>query len=192
MEFNIALHTIFYISIFIIPGILFRRFYFSGEFNKEFSQGNLMERFIWTIFSSIIVLFFSSLFFYFIRIVYDKQLLTAISYETIKEIFSILSRNDMPDTQQFFAIYKDFLILVLGIYFSSIIFGSLAKRISVNRFVCGIFPVLRYRNYWHYFVRGRIKAAPREKGQEYWYTEADVLVYNENETKMYSGKISDY
>jgi len=192
MEFNIALHTIFYISVFIIPGILFRRFYFSGEFNKEFSQGNLMERFMWTIFSSIIVLLLSTLFFYFIRSFYDKELLSAISYETIKEIFDLLSENDLPTSDQFFAIYQDFLILLIGIYVSSIILGSLTKRIAISQSIFTFLPVLRYKNYWYYFVRGRTKIAPRETGMEYWYTEADVLVQHEGESKMYSGKISDY
>lgn len=192
MEFNIALHTIFYISTFVIPGILLRRFYFSGEFNKEFSQGNLMERFIWTILSSIVVLLISSLFFYLIRLVYDDNLLSAISYKTIKEIFELLSENILPDSSRFFAIYKDFLILIIGIYTAAIIIGSVAKRMSLDNKFSSIFPVFRFNNYWYYFVRGRVKSAPKEKGKKYWYTLADVLVQYDDKSKMYSGKISDY
>lgn len=192
MEFNIALHTIFYITIFIIPGTLLRRFYFSGEFNKEFSQGNLMERFMWTIFSSILVLLISSLFFYFIRIIYNKELLSAISYDTIKEVFDLLTDNDLPTSTQFFAIYKDFLILLFGIYFASILIGWASKKIAISRFVSSYVPVFRYKNYWYYFVRGKVKSASKGKNKEYWYTETDILIQQDGSTKMYSGKISDY
>ncbi|WP_282051385.1 hypothetical protein [Maribacter aquivivus] len=192
MEFNIALHTIFYITIFIIPGTLLRRFYFSGEFNKEFSQGNLMERFMWTIFSSILVLLISSLFFYFIRIIYNKELLSAISYDTIKEVFDLLTNNDLPTSTQFFAIYKDFLILLFGIYFASILIGWASKKIAISRFVSSYVPVFRYKNYWYYFVRGKVKSASKGKNKEYWYTETDILIQQDGSTKMYSGKISDY
>ncbi|MEP3569474.1 MAG: hypothetical protein ABJN28_05105, partial [Flavobacteriaceae bacterium] len=192
MEFNIALHTIFYVSVFIVPGFLLRRFYFSGEFNKEFSQGNLMERFIWTIFGSIIVLLASSFFFTLLRIISKKKLLSAISYDTVKEIFDLLSDNKMPETSHFFLVYKDFLILIFGIYLAAILLGILMRKLALNSQVCSVFPVLKYKNYWYYFVRGRVKSAPKESGKVYWYTEADILVEHEGKAKMYSGKISDY
>ncbi len=192
MEFNIALHTIFYVSVFIVPGFLLRRFYFSGEFNKEFSQGNLMERFIWTIFGSIMVLLASSFFFILLRVFSNKKLLSAISYDTVKEIFDLLSDNKMPETNQFFLIYQDFLILIFGIYFAAILLGVLFRKLALNQRVCSMFPVLKYKNYWYYFLRGRVKSAPKEAGMVYWYTEADILVEHEGKAKMYSGKISDY
>ncbi|MBO0343166.1 hypothetical protein [Flagellimonas profundi] len=192
MEFNIALHTIFYVSIFIIPGFLLRRFYFTGEFNKEFSQGNLMERFIWTIFSSIMVLLASSFFFYLLRVISGKKLLSAISYSTIKEIFDLLSNNEIPKSSKFFLVYKDFLILILGVYIAAILIGIVFRKAALSNFLRSLFPVLKYKNYWYYFIRGKVKLAPKESGMVYWYTDADILVDQNGKAKMYSGKITDY
>lgn len=44
MDINIALSTIVYISIFLFPGILFRKFLFIGVDNKQFYTGHLFER----------------------------------------------------------------------------------------------------------------------------------------------------
>ncbi|WP_306012444.1 MULTISPECIES: hypothetical protein [unclassified Allomuricauda] len=192
MEFNIALHTVFYVSIFIIPGFLLRRFYFTGEFNKEFSQGNLMERFIWTIFGSIMVLLTSSFFFFLLRTISGKKLLSAISYSAVKEIFDLLSNNEIPEASKFFLVYKDFLILILGIYIAAIILGIVLRKAALTSFFKSLFPVLKYKNYWYYFLRGKVKLAPKESGMVYWYTDADILVDQNGKAKMYSGKISDY
>ena len=43
MEINLALNTIIYIMIFIVPGILFRNYFYSREYSKEFYFGNLFE-----------------------------------------------------------------------------------------------------------------------------------------------------
>lgn len=41
---NIAFNTLIYALIFFIPGILFKRFYYSYSFTPEFQKGNLFER----------------------------------------------------------------------------------------------------------------------------------------------------
>ena len=190
MEFNIAFNTIFYISIFIIPGILIRRFYFQGEFSKEFSQGNLLERLMWTIFSSIFALLTSAAFFLVIRSVYKEDLLPAISYSTIKEVFDLLATNELPEGNRFKVIYSDFLILICGIYVLSIGIGILFHRFVL--FFGGDRALFKFRNYWYYFFRGRVKGLVQKKGRTYWYTEADILVEQDGKAKKYSGKVSNY
>lgn len=191
MEFNIAFNSIFYISIFIFPGILLRRFFFSGEFNKEFSQGNLLERFLWTVFSSIFSLFFCAIFFFAIRYVFGKKLLPAISYETIKEVFDLLGSNEIPEKSRFLEIYLQFLILLVGIYFMSILVGFIGKYVVIKLNTSNIFSALKYRNYWYYFMRGKIEMSDKSN-KRYWYTDAVVLVSIGESTTLYSGKIIDY
>ena len=86
MEFNIALNTIVYITIFIFPGIIFRKFYYIREYSKEFDKGNLFERFVGTIFASVIILCISFLGYNFIIDTLQKELLPHISYNTIQDI----------------------------------------------------------------------------------------------------------
>lgn len=192
MEFNIAFNTVFYISIFIIPGILLRRFYYQGEFTKEFSQGNLLERLMWTIFSSILSLLTSAFFFISIRSLFGRKLLPQISYATIKDVFDLLATNLLPDGAKFKAIYSDFFILIAGIYLLAILMGFLAHKIVISVGTNTSFSIIKFKNYWYYFFRGRVKNISIDKSQKYWYTEADIVIEQDGKSKMYSGKISDY
>lgn len=193
MEFNIAFNSIFYISIFILPGLLLRRFYFSGEFNKEFSQGHLLERFIWTVFSSVFCLLLCAIIFLFIRYASGKQLLSAISYNTIKEVFDLLGSNSLPSEKRFNEVYVQFLILLFGVYLFSILFGYIFNRLVLSTRADSFLPVLKFRNYWYYFVRGRKESDLTFRNKKYLYTDADILVkVTDSKTKLYSGIIADY
>ena len=190
MEFNIAFNTVFYICVFIIPGILLRRFYYHGEFHKEFSQGNLLERLMWTIFSSVTSLFLCGLFFIGIRQFAD--LLPAISYSTIKGIFDLLASNELPESQDIRPVYSDFLYLIIGIYLLSCIFGLLAHQLVVAIGTHTPLSLFKFNNYWYYFFRGRIKNSSTDRKRKFWYTDVDILVDQEGKAKMYSGQVSDY
>lgn len=190
MEFNIAFNTVFYICVFVIPGILLRRFYYHGEFHKEFSQGNLLERLMWTIFSSVICLFLCGLFFIGIRQFAD--LLPAISYSTIKGIFDLLASNVLPESKDITPVYSDFLYLIMGIYFLSCMFGLLFHKLVIAIGTHTPISLFKFNNYWYYFFRGRIKNATIDRKKKFWYTDVDVLVDQEGKSKMYSGQISDY
>ena len=61
MNINIAFSTIIYIMVFLFPGILFRRAFFSGDFNKQFESGNAFERILWNMLVSMIMLVMHSL-----------------------------------------------------------------------------------------------------------------------------------
>jgi len=151
-----------------------------------------MERFMWTILCSVFVLFFSSIFFYILRFVTGKKLLAAVSYKSIKEIFDSLSNNSLPDTNMFFEIYKDFLILSMGIYFFSVLIGFLGKRVALSNLCLNYIPFFKYKNYWYYFLRGKTESARNVQGKQYWYTVADVLIQQDDKTKMYTGRVTDY
>lgn len=191
MEFNIAANTVFYISIFVIPGILLRRFYYHGEFHKEFSQGNLLERLMWTIFSSIVAILASAGVFLLIRNFFGN-LLPAISYSTLKEIFDLLASNELPDGTRFKEIYSDFLFLIFGVYLVSSLLGFIVHKIVISLSTSSVINLFKFKNYWYYFFRGRVKNTPKAKGKKYWYTEADILVDQDGRSKMFSGKVSDY
>lgn len=90
--------------IFIVPGFLFRSFFYRNEFYKEFYFGNLFERFIWTIFFSLLMLthcyFTIKLFLW-----WGIDVIPEISYDTIREIQnSIHEQSDiiLPDRDTFF------------------------------------------------------------------------------------------
>ena len=61
---ELALSSIFLIVIVLFPGLIFRRFYYSGKFTKQFLKGEWSERIVtsifWGIFSQLITLLFIS------------------------------------------------------------------------------------------------------------------------------------
>lgn len=193
MELNIAFSTIFYIAIFIIPGLIFRRIYFSGEHNKQFSQGNLVERVIWTIFNSVLVILVFTILVYILKYRLNYSILTQLKYENVFDVFGIVGDNKLPEKDTFKLVYQDFVSTVILLYLIAFI-GALTLRNVVIKF--GLdrrFSFLKFNNYWYYFLRGKAPHLDNLLIKKFLWTEADVMVDNGNEgIKMYSGVIVDY
>lgn len=195
MEFNIALSSIVYLMVFLFPGIIFRKFYFRGEFIKEFQQGNLMERLLWSIFCSILCLLVSLLVYYISKFKLQIPLLSSISYETVKDVFSTLSSNKLPEREVLKNTYKDFIILISGVYVISMILGSTFSWFVTFFNLDVQVGVLRYRNYWYYLIKGKLnKVEKGDRGQKkrYFSTMADVLVNDGKENILYQGYVDNY
>lgn len=190
MDFNIALSTIVYLMIFIFPGILFRKFYFRGEFTKQFHQGNLMERFIWTIFFSILCLIVCFFIFYFFRYIFNWKLLPSISYDSIKDVFGLLKSNELPDKKTFKSVYFDFGVLIASVYLLSSFFGLLSHSIIIGSNWDVKYNIFRFRNYWYYLIKGKTE---ENQSKKHLFTIADVLVSDGSSNKiLYRGRVHDY
>jgi len=190
MNFNIALNTIVYILIFIFPGILFRKFYYRGAFTKQFSQGNLFERFIITLFLSIISLLACLAFIIFLRYALGIRFLNSVSYETIKVVFNTLKDNKLPERNVFKIIYRDFTILLLLIYFLSATLGAISHSIILLFKIDILSNVFRFNDKWYYHIKG--KTYDNIKGKKYLYTFVNVLTEDGEKKIMYSGYLKDY
>ncbi len=190
---NLALNTIFYIMLFIFPGLLFRKFYFGGEFTKQFQQGNLMERFLWTLFFSVVILLFSSLGFIFLENHKYFHLQNYISYETIKKLFESLSNNKLPEKEDInISIYLNFLYLILVIYLISIVFGYISYK-AVRIFNIDTYlSSFKFKNYWHYLIKSNITNGKKLKNNKYLYTNADIMLEVNGKTELYSGYVQNY
>lgn len=189
MEFNIALNTIVYITIFIFPGIIFRKFYYIREYSKEFDKGNLFERFVGTIFASVIILCISFLGYNFIIDTLQKELLPHISYNTIQDIHQKISDNSLPsDIAK--ETYIDFAYLMLSIYLLSATIGLICYFLTRHPILkrIGLFKKI---NYWEDLVRGLYYKNEDDKLM-YIHTEVDVLIDTGTENKLYSGKLENY
>lgn len=182
MEFNLALNTIIYIMIFIVPGFLFRSFFYRNEFAKEFYFGNLFERFIWTLFFSVLMLFVCFLlisFFLWCGI----DLIPQISYETIREIHnSIHQQSDitLPDKATFFTKSGSFFTLISILWGLSILLGFILHNIAVAF-------NYNFYNYWYALLKG--KKNPIPKNFKYSYTQVDILTHN---NALYQGMYKKY
>lgn len=189
-ELNIALNTIAYILIFIFPGLLFRKFLFIRYHSKQFNQGNLFERFLWTLFSSVLILVTIGIIFLISRNYLKIPILDSISYKTIKNLFLTLSKNNLPEEQEIKAIYKDFVYLLSAIYLLSCILGLISHYTLNSKFLKSI-GIFKFNNYWQDLIKGAYKVDLNDDSV-YSYTLVDVLVETNEGNKLYSGIIKDY
>lgn len=191
MNYNIALSSFVYILIFIFPGVLFRKFYYIGPFTKQFNTGNLFERFIITMFLSVISVTLSGLLIILLRDIFEIPFLSSISYTTVFNVLNSLKDNKLPEPKTFKETYKDFLILLLLLFSLSSILGSFCYMIVTSLKLDRITNVFKFNDKWHYHVKG--KNNTRIKTEKYLYTEVNVLVQDGNSDKtMYSGYLNDY
>ena len=175
MEFNLALNTIMYIMVFIVPGFLFRRFFYSNQFSNEFFFGNLFERFIWTLMFSFLMLFsyyiLTTLFSFF-----NPDLV--ITYEMLKEMHSGIQQLDkiLPEKEVLYT----FLTLITFIWSLSVLLGFISHKIAV---------VLNYSfyNYWEALLTGKKIIKPNDF--KYLYTQVDILTHN---NVLYQGIFKKY
>ncbi len=187
MEFEIALNTIVYLMLFLFPGILFRKFYYTAAHTKQFDQGNLFERFLWTMFSSVFMLILVIIVFFFVRTVLKLPLLESLSYDNIKKVFESLGNNQLPSAVDIQKTYFDFFIFVSALYILSIIAGFIVYFLNSR-----IFKIFKYNNYWESIIKGSYKDKKFDPDRIYGYTSADILVETNENPKLYSGKVVDY
>tara|TARA_R110002012_G_scaffold279098_1_gene467020 strand:+ start:20329 stop:21492 length:1164 start_codon:yes stop_codon:yes gene_type:complete len=195
MELNLAFSTVFYISIFIIPGLIFRRIYFSGEFNKQFSQGNLLERIVWSILTSGIILVICAILLLFAKfnIDYQNDIIPQIKYTDIQDVFNSVGDNKLPTEEMFFKVYIDIFKIIGFLYIISFSAAVLFKWLIIYFGLDRSIKFLRFNNYWYYFMRGKAPHLDKKFVKKHWFTLADIMVDNGNDgVKMYSGTVVDY
>ena len=183
MEINLALNTIIYIMIFIVPGILFRNSFYSREYSKEFYFGNLFERFVWTLFFGVLMLI-TCYFFIYLFSWSGVNLIPEISYDTIKKVYenlhNVQSDITFPEEEDFDKKRGGFFKMIFILYTISILLGLICNRLAIAF-------NFNFYNYWHALFRGRLNKAP--KGFKYIYTEIDILTTDQI---IYTGKIKNY
>ena len=185
---ELALNSIIIFLLFIFPGIVFRRFYYVGEFSKQFNSTNWVNTFYISLIPGLIIQIIS--YFAFINLIYRKQI--SDNYDFINAVYIKLCTNKLPKELFNF----ELICWILG-YMSVVIIISFI----VAQF-CWIivrswdwdkkFSPLRFNNYWHYYLSGESLKFKEFRGilphQKVLLTEADVLVDLGNEgTKLYKG-----
>lgn len=150
-----------------------------------------MERLLWTLFFSILIITLSVLGFTFLESYLNIP--EYISYENIKRLFETLSDNKLPeknDVDKYF--YINYIYLILIIYFISCFFGYISyKIIRLTNIDCFI-PVFRFKNYWHYLIKSTKVNGKKNSKNKYLYTNADILIEGKDKPELYSGYVQNY
>lgn len=185
---SIALDTIIIFIFIIVPGIVFRRFYFQGEFTKQFNSR--------TIGHSLIASILPGLFIQYLTLnIYSKQW-SDIDGESIKTFYSAISDNIIPanifDLDILWKVIGYILLMLIVAWVLATLSWGLVRILRVDRWL----TVLRFRNHWNYYFNGEIKGFKSYKGVIHGSileVRADILVRIENEEpRLYSGVLRDY
>lgn len=152
-----------------------------------------MERLLWTLFFSTLIITFSVLGFIFLETYTNIKTQEYVSYENIRKLFETLSANKLPeksDVDKYF--YKNYIYLILIIYvisiFSGFVFYKLVRLTNIDSYI----PALRYKNYWHYLIRSKKINGQKKSSNKYLYTNADVLIECKDKTELFSGYVQNY
>lgn len=185
--------------VFVLPGFVFRRMYFLGEFSKQVSSSeNIVKSLIYAIIPSTLIQILCLVFY---NRFFDAVELSAV-FDFYKKLnnpnFSFRPENPIDDK-----VFGYFGLYSIVVYFLSGLFG-LFLHLVIRQLRLDIkFKILRFKNQWAYIFSGDALAfpkfvrTPKEESQnenrKYLFPYVDVLVRkSDNETILYSGYVKDY
>lgn len=190
MEAQYTVSTIVIVVCLIFPGILFKRFYYQGQFTKQFGAGLFADRLITSIFWGTVVQVASFL-------IFSRYLgftYTQIKPD-IKQVYEKIGANQLPDLSY---IPLTYILKYLGfVVFTASVSGFLAHKFIRNFKIDLYVEVFRFSNHWNYIFNGEILANKKYKALyngKYKETIVDIVIPGEAPygNKMLSGYLADY
>lgn len=177
--------------VFLFPGVLFRKFYFTGQFGNQFEQGNLLERFLWSLFLSFVCLSSVSVIFYLLSYFWNLHPLDNINFKKISTIFQSLSKNEFPNSFSDEYEFKSFLVLIFIIYFISASLGYITHNI-IRILSFDKYSIFKFKNNWHYLSQAYKENGVNRKIGDVYATFVDVLVKNNTKDELYRGILNNF
>lgn len=197
----------------VIPGFIFQRIYFFGDFSKQFTtKENVPKLLLTTLLPGLIISTFYLPF-------YNYFVLNDVKIDQILKIFEMLSKSKLHENESLlkvFGNYSDFIFYCLFEFLFAAIIGFLMSRALVRGLKLDRkWKTLRYKNQWYYvfsgeiFDFGKFKRATKvlknkEKSQEaetsiiqsnrkvIRLARADILIKGAEGSELYTGYVADY
>lgn len=147
MGFNLALNTIIYIMVFLFPGVIFRRTFFSGEIQSKHDAGAPIEKILWSMLWSLICIFLFYKFIYTINVLTPSNIQIISHNDVINNLIEINDNKHPSIVDQHFLLNLAAKTLIYLLAFSTIL------GITLNLIVCNIglvkaFNFLKHQSYW--------------------------------------------
>ncbi|SDT62770.1 hypothetical protein SAMN05216490_4428 [Mucilaginibacter mallensis] len=189
MESQFTISSIIIIVWLIFPGVVFKRFYYQGQFTKQFGAGLFADRLITSIFWGIIVQIVTFL-------IFSRSF--GFTFTGIKakvgSVYVNIVKNEMPN------IAYEHLKYILGYLFFLVLIAAISGYVShkvIRIFKIDVkFEVFRFANHWNYYFRGEILSTREFKSLKkgkWLSTMVDVLIDDSTEkSKMVSGFLTQY
>lgn len=189
---NLTVNFILLFLLIILPGIVFRRFYFYGEFSKQF---RIKEPLIHLFISNIIPGILNVL----LAIWLTHFILDGITFSGFLTNISLINEKNEINTQ---FVNELSAIIPITIAVSTLTGLSLSRLIRFFKLDIK-HRLLRYRNTWYYVFSGEISDFKKFKTQlnvnfinkrknDLHPPIVDILIQTGGETKLYTGALLDY
>ena len=184
---NIALATLF-LLILLYPGFIFRRFYYTEEFSREYFKQTITDLLVAAILPSALLHILG--YYLFINHRYN------IDITTIGTLLSGTSDGSKV-TAAFQSIYSHAGKIVsyfIGVSFLAAVTGLGAKYIVRKTKLDRKLKLFRFQNEWHYIFSGEILDFPRVPGDadDISIRYVDALIKSDQGTIIYTGILADY
>ncbi|MCA1750269.1 MAG: hypothetical protein LC670_00515 [Flavobacteriales bacterium] len=172
-----------------IPGVLFRRFYFTEEFSKQYFKPSFSELLLSSFFPGL-----------FIHAFLLALVVYPLGYKIDYYIFGlILLGNSEAQLIQEIASNVDHFSSEILWYFSAsillgIVLGRFTKTMIRRTMLDRKYKLFRFKNEWHYLFSGEILDFPRVSGsyEEVDFRYVDALVQTNEGVFIYNGFPEEY
>ncbi len=190
---DIALNSFILFLLFIFPGIVFRRFYYVGEFSKQYSITNWVNTIYISLIPGLIIQIIS--YFVFVSLIYREPIPNYYSF--INRVYIKLNQGFLPEEIFNLKLLGWVSAYLISTIFISFLIAQICWKVVRNLDLDKNYSTLKFNNYWHYYLSGESLKFKDFKGilpnQKVLLTEADVLVDTGNEgTKLYKGFIRQH
>jgi len=172
-----------------LPGIAFRRSYYSSRFSLNYISTNLVNELVWAIIPAILLHAFAIL-------IIEKASAYRFDLEGIG--YLIVGGNEKDEIHKIFKQIEinidDILGYFIGLSLFAALLGTLCRMIVRGFGLDILIKILRFPNRWHYLFTGEY--LDFEKGWKYHekidFIIVDILMLVGNESIIYSGILEEY
>lgn len=171
--------------VFLFPGILFRRSFFSGNFTNHFESGNPLERFLWNMLTSVFVLTVFTICLGFLSDLSNNLIGFDVKSSDILEVFICLYENKFPIYLNNYFEIKNVLKLLGSIYFTSIALGILFNKIIFIFKLDKTFKSLDFNRNWDNLVASNKFNNISHKHGDITITDIDIKT---KENELFTGR----
>lgn len=185
---SIALSTLVLFFL-LIPGIVFRRFYYSEEFSREYFKETFFGVFISTIIPSLLFHFV----WYFSVKLFCQQVDLYILGDIVSQQPSQSSFQNIQDNSFKILFYNLTMFIASG--FSGYWLKKLVRKYKLDR----SFKFFRFQNSWHYILKGEFFDFPRadisldrDTVEDIEFVFVDAILEINGESYLYDGILVDY
>jgi hypothetical protein len=176
--------------VFLFPGILFRRTFFSGKFHRHFSSGNVFERILWGILLSLVAIVCFSFFVFYFKgsKILPIQFNIGFTSKEVIDTFTNLYENRFPDNFK----RPDFLAKAIKFLFSLYAFSALIGFL-MNRviFYLGLekkFNFLSFQNSWEHLFNSNQRNNSSHSIRDIYSTKVDIKTKGE---QLFTGTLHE-